>query len=487
MVSSGVDIRTKLVFALVALALGSMLTLGMFMYWNADARLATLTETQLDALAESRQEAIENLFAGWRDRAQLIASRTQLRLSLRAFNRSRNTAELGRIRRILDDALASVGTVRSLAIFDLDGELLVQVSRGENPYVPELEDRQAPASPGGVAYQGISFAPDGQPRIEFVTDLALEGERIGALMVVLDGEEVTGLTSDYIGLGETGEVMIVMRDTEGIRTLHPVRHPAEGNAGPLKLIGATDPALRALEGDEGVYRDGLSDYRGEAVWAATRFIQETGWGLVVKFDDEEEERSINEFRSQMTTLALSLSAFAILFAVLLGIRFATPMHHLAEVANRIRGGDMGARATVKREDEMGLLARTFNQMADKLEDDMVELYKYRKFFDVSLDLLCIAGTDGYFKRVNRAFERTLGWSTEALLERPFIDLVHPDDVAATVAEIEKLAEGIPTISFVNRFRCADGSYERLRWTSHPEPDGTLYAVARRITDTTEAP
>jgi len=189
----------------------------------------------------------------------------------------------------------------------------------------------------------------------------------------------------------------------------------------------------------------------------------------------------------MTTLALSLSAFAILFAVLLGMRFATPIHHLAEVANRIRGGELDARATVKREDEIGLLARTFNQMADKLEERMVELHKFHKFFEVSLDMLCIAGTDGYFKRVNPAFETTLGWSAEALMGYPFMNLVHPDDVAPTVAEIEKLSQGIPTISFVNRFRCADGTYKRLLWTSHPEPDGTLYAIAREIADPAATP
>jgi len=477
-----VDIRTKLVFALVALALGSMLTLGMFMYSNADGRLNKLTENQLDALAESRQEAIGDIFSGWRDRVRLIASRTQLRLSLREYDRSRDPEELDLIRRILDDALASVGTVRSLAVFDLGGEPLVQVSRGEDSYVAELTTSGDPGPPGEVAYQGVTFAADGQPRIEFVTGLMLEDERVGAIMVVLDGQELEGLTSDYTGLGETGEVIIVMQDEHGIHTLHPVRYPAEGTTGSLRLVGATDPVLRALEGDERVYTDGLTDYRGEAVWAATRIIEDTGWGLVVKFDDAEEEIPINEFRSDMTILAVSLSAFAVLFAVLLGIRFATPMHHLAEVANRIRGGDMGARATVKREDEIGLLARTFNQMADKLEDDIVELHKYHKFFEVSLDMLCIAGTDGYFKRVNPAFERTLGWTTDALLEHPFMDLVHPDDVPATVAEIGKLEQGIPTISFENRFRCADGTYRRLRWTSHPEPDGTLYAVAREITD-----
>jgi len=110
-------------------------------------------------------------------------------------------------------------------------------------------------------------------------------------------------------------------------------------------------------------------------------------------------------------------------------------------------------------------------------------YDFEQFFDDSLDMLCIAGADGYFKRLNLSFERTLGWSTDDLLARPFVDFIHPDDVEATIAEVEKLAEGIPTISFENRYRCADGSYRFFRWTAHPDPDtGLLYAIARDETE-----
>ena len=104
-----------------------------------------------------------------------------------------------------------------------------------------------------------------------------------------------------------------------------------------------------------------------------------------------------------------------------------------------------------------------------------------RFFTLALDMLCIAGTDGYFKRLNPAFTETLGYAMDELLARPFLDLVHPDDRAATLREVERLAAGQPTLRFENRYRCRTARGNGCHGGSKPFPaEGLLYATARDI-------
>jgi PAS domain S-box-containing protein len=104
-------------------------------------------------------------------------------------------------------------------------------------------------------------------------------------------------------------------------------------------------------------------------------------------------------------------------------------------------------------------------------------------FDLSIDMLCLADIDGYFRHINQAFEKTLGYSRKEILEQPFIHFVHPDDVDATMAQVKKLSQNEAVVSFENRYRCKDGSYKWLSWTSRPNPEeGITYAVARDITE-----
>ncbi len=104
------------------------------------------------------------------------------------------------------------------------------------------------------------------------------------------------------------------------------------------------------------------------------------------------------------------------------------------------------------------------------------------FFSLSLDLLCIADTEGRFRRLNPAWTQTLGYSLEELLGRPYLDFVHEEDRAATRAEAQHLSVGGTTRRFENRYRTRDGSYRRLLWSAVASPDRQrIFAAARDIT------
>lgn len=102
------------------------------------------------------------------------------------------------------------------------------------------------------------------------------------------------------------------------------------------------------------------------------------------------------------------------------------------------------------------------------------------FFNLPNLLLCIADTDGYFKRLNPAWERMLGYTSKYLTSRPWIEFVHPDDKESTIAEGKKLQTGKPTVHFQNRYRCKNGTYKWLNWDVRPVGK-VLYAAAQDIT------
>jgi PAS domain S-box-containing protein len=108
--------------------------------------------------------------------------------------------------------------------------------------------------------------------------------------------------------------------------------------------------------------------------------------------------------------------------------------------------------------------------------------EFQNFIKLSKDLVCIANVDGLFYKVNPSFTSVLGYSKEELEGSPFVNFVHPDDLAATYREVEKLSNGELTISFENRYLCKNGKYVVLSWNTSPDPvTGNLYCIARDMT------
>ncbi len=126
-------------------------------------------------------------------------------------------------------------------------------------------------------------------------------------------------------------------------------------------------------------------------------------------------------------------------------------------------------------------------MSDLEDSSEKEIEKLGQFFHLVPDMLCIASAeDSYFKELNPAWEKTLGFTIEELLSKPLFEFIHPDDRTSTMLEVEKQLKGQTTIFFNNRYICKDGSYRLLSWTSTQAQGNLLYATARDITEQKKA-
>lgn len=362
------DLRTRLVFAFVSVSLVSMFLLTWLTYGPARDAWRDSALTGLEALAESKTSDIERVIEGWRDRVRLISSRTQLRRITSAHSETHDAPGEGALLGILRDARDAVrgAEVHEIAVYDVHQHL---VASSREPEPATWDALPVDWLPAQRATHLVSFDPDGPggPSVVLTSPVEFEGVVVGTVLVSMSAAQLVEVTRDYRALGATGETVLATHDLEkGIVFVGRPRHETDAAPGNISARGMERPLLLALDGAEGTYFRDAIDYRGREIWAVTRYIDALDAGLMVKVDRTEQEAPLTALRRTSIRLALALSSFAILVAVIMGLNFASPIHQLAEVAEEIYAGNYRVRAPVRREDEIGRLAFLFNRMTDGL-------------------------------------------------------------------------------------------------------------------------
>lgn len=352
------NIRTKLALALVSVSLLSMWLLGGFAYQVSSNLLREISERQLDALAESKMQDLEQIIDGWRDHVRLIRSRTELRIQLQEFQELKKPDALVIMQRIADDAQESTAHIARITLFDRHGNAVIAAGEAERSAIP------AQATQGDeVRYAGFYLGTDKTPKLLLTSLMQIEQEVIGSIEVVIDASSLGAFAASYRGLGESGETMVIGHDQTGaLVLLHALRHSEDS----LPWASPPEYVQAAVSGSARIFRRNVKDYRGNDVWAATRFVPDVNWGLVVKVDAEEEGRRARSLREKLIDLGLALAAFAIVGGTLLGFYLARPIRDLAQIVERVRQGETTLRADASSDDEIGLLAKTLNVYLDQV-------------------------------------------------------------------------------------------------------------------------
>jgi PAS domain S-box-containing protein len=203
-------------------------------------------------------------------------------------------------------------------------------------------------------------------------------------------------------------------------------------------------------------------------------------------------RTVAAANAQRRQVQVSIlgAALGLLGGVIAALAFsagvASRIRLLGENATRLSQGEP-LRVLAPASDEVGQVSRRLDEAATLLTQRVQELQETRdeldRFFSLSLDLLCIVGPDGRFTRVNPAWHPVFGWTDAELCAVPYLEFVHDDDKASTLAAGAQLTEGAPVINFENRYRCKDGSYRWLNWQATPlSQRDVVYATARDVTE-----
>ena len=247
----------------------------------------------------------------------------------------------------------------------------------------------------------------------------------GKPIAILMGADALDTISQRLGTKLEGGWTILLVD----HSAHAVARHGSDSGVPVDL-SPYEPVHRVQAGQSG---SGSFMRGGEAIFAGYEPAGKSGWGVVVEQPSVLLERSVWLMEGRIWFLAFVF--------LLVGLSLSTFMGSLY---SRLETGN--------------------------------------RFLDLSVDMFCILGFDGFFKNLNPSWERVLGFTTAELTERPRVEFIHPEDREATAREVARLQHGEVTLAFENRYLCKDGSYKWLLWNAVSASDQhAIYAVARDIT------
>lgn len=365
-------ITTKLLLAFLLISLVPLTAISVLSYSYAEEALTQEVLHHLESVGAIQQSRVESIVDQNLERLVLVSSRTQLRLSLESFLSDPKSEYQDTMNRILLDARSSIGSFEDISVLTLDGKTVASTDMAR--IGTEHSDEEFFTRGQKENSADIFFLDENENlRVYLSGPLYLDNTLLGVVVIESDVDNVISLVSDYSGLGETGETVLAKRDVHGDALfIAPLRfdpHAALNRTVSKDDLGS--PITQALLKKEQLFVDAV-DYDGHSVLAATRYVEKTDWGLVVSIDRTEAFAPIIQLRD-LLALIVFVSSIVVTFTSLYIARSITrPIINLTQVASKISEGDLSRRAEVTSTNEIGILARALNQMAENLIEDITE-------------------------------------------------------------------------------------------------------------------
>ncbi len=404
-------------------------------------------DQRLVLAASDRQVLLQTYIGQQQERVALIASRTRLRQLVGEYEAGKIPGDEFRSesRRILVDAQRSSEEFLAISITDPAGKVITSTDEGElgNDYSADpgfLEGRREKSL-------GLPRLIGGYYRTFLTAPMTTDDHRfLGVSIVLLDVGSLVKFLTSTTGLGESGEVLVGTRVGDNVRLLLPTRHQQA-----TEIPAEDSPAMAdAIRGGTGFVH--TKDYRNVEVLAAYRPVGYRDWGLVAKIDLREAYAPLARLKAFILALEAGILLIGLIASYALARRFMRPILELGDKAAAVASGDLSVRAPVRSGDELGQLARAFNEMAETLQrkdDEQTKAAgalrtseeKFSKAFDASPDAVVISRRqDGLIVDANQAAEKLFGYARAELIGKTSLDLglfVDPADRKRVVALLQQ--------------------------------------------------
>jgi CheY-like chemotaxis protein len=356
------DIRTKLVLALISTALLSMLMLGYLTYLLSFDLLLQNSGRQLDAIVSSKAREIGHAINAWEHETQRLSKALQ---APAADPGQTGQMDSQTFRRVVSETFSDSSNLRWTGLYDVDGAL----------QVTDAPDLALGIWPAGAVKRKPIIRLNSAGQRELLQPVHSQA---GLLVAAFAFDRLAEVWTDRSGLGETGELLIVAPDwidSEGsVQEGYLLLNPSDPQ---ISVAGAVDQApelfAAALTGSD---VDQLqSRFQDRPVIASIRTFAAVPWRVIVKVDASEESARVDELLAEMRSLGLSLGALVIFGGIFFGFYLSRRIRRLADFVERVRHGELDLRAEVEGADEIALLASSFNEFLNQLNrsSDMFQL------------------------------------------------------------------------------------------------------------------
>jgi len=352
-----ISIKYKLLTAFLALTLTILVLSGTAYYFRSQEALQQKIFDAINATSQIQKHRIEDWLAQNEERLALITSRTQLRLSLKEYLAYATPDALKKIDKIIRDATQSITDVTAIHVTNLEGKVIASTKK--DALERNFKDQPFFAK-GKIANNANTIDLSHDPgKLWLSGPLVLNDKLLGVLVVEEKIRTLRNISQDYTGLGETGETIIALQKDGTIHSINPVRIQQSDSDFALRINPFTVERQTTLQ---------TSDYRNVPVLAVVKIIEGTDWGMIVKIDREEAFEALSDLRNFLLWSILFSLFLASLTAFLLSAFLTKPIIDMTEVASLIARGNLKKRIQKMSRDELGVLAKAFNLMADKLID-----------------------------------------------------------------------------------------------------------------------